>query len=222
MDDFCRPTTCKYCGQHVYFIRHNGGAFWAEPPLGWPWMKHPCYDLSENETASLRWYEKAATSLTNPVSGMVLRCGCRHYWIDAPNYLYVKLQDNRYLCLTLSKIHVNPEGKQEFIISPKHGTIIKKLISSMILYSEKQGVVVSPLFKDPLPVRLVHEFTDKQIRLCKMCNIANEIQKMLKEQCQSDVMKDREARLLQEVELLCKEEPNENEVWFYKMFKRQW
>lgn len=44
-NDFCRPTTCQYCGSKVYFIRHNGGTVWLDE-LGWPWPKHECFDSS--------------------------------------------------------------------------------------------------------------------------------------------------------------------------------
>jgi hypothetical protein len=27
----------------VFFIRHNGGSVWVDPPLGWPWWKHGCF-----------------------------------------------------------------------------------------------------------------------------------------------------------------------------------
>lgn len=30
------------CGEDVFFIRHNGGSVWVDPPLGWPWPKHDC------------------------------------------------------------------------------------------------------------------------------------------------------------------------------------
>ena len=41
----CRPTNCPRCGDEVFFIRHNGGSVWIEPPLGSPWEKHGCmYD----------------------------------------------------------------------------------------------------------------------------------------------------------------------------------
>ena len=43
-DDFCRPTKCPLCGATVFFIRHNGGSVWLDPPLGWPWPKHACFD----------------------------------------------------------------------------------------------------------------------------------------------------------------------------------
>jgi hypothetical protein len=42
--DVCHPTHCPECGKEVYFIRHNGGSVWVNPPLGWPWPKHGCFD----------------------------------------------------------------------------------------------------------------------------------------------------------------------------------
>ena len=42
----CFLTKCPDCGGKVYFIRHNGGSVWIDPPLGPPWYKHPCMDTS--------------------------------------------------------------------------------------------------------------------------------------------------------------------------------
>ncbi len=42
--DVCHPTHCPECNAEVYFIRHNGGSVWVDPPLGWPWPKHGCFD----------------------------------------------------------------------------------------------------------------------------------------------------------------------------------
>lgn len=41
-DDICYPTTCPECKHNVFFLRHNGGSVWVDPPLGWPWPKHGC------------------------------------------------------------------------------------------------------------------------------------------------------------------------------------
>ena len=39
----CFRTRCpEGCGADVFFIRHNGGSLWVDPPLGWPWPKHEC------------------------------------------------------------------------------------------------------------------------------------------------------------------------------------
>lgn len=40
----CFQTKCPKCRRAVYFIRHNGGSVWIDPPLGPPWYKHPCMD----------------------------------------------------------------------------------------------------------------------------------------------------------------------------------
>jgi hypothetical protein len=40
----CFRTSCPKCKDPVYFIRHNGGSVWIDPPLGPPWYKHPCMD----------------------------------------------------------------------------------------------------------------------------------------------------------------------------------
>lgn len=46
--DFCRPTRCPECNEEVFFIRHNGGSVWVNPPLGWPWPKHRHCNDSES------------------------------------------------------------------------------------------------------------------------------------------------------------------------------
>jgi hypothetical protein len=40
----CFQTNCPKCGDGVFFIRHNGGSVWIDPPLGPPWYKHACFD----------------------------------------------------------------------------------------------------------------------------------------------------------------------------------
>ncbi|EDM65947.1 hypothetical protein PE36_08096 [Moritella sp. PE36] len=40
----CFCTNCPDCGEEVFFIRHNGGSVWIDPPLGPPWYKHGCFD----------------------------------------------------------------------------------------------------------------------------------------------------------------------------------
>ena len=50
----CFLTNCPECDGEVYFIRHNGGSVWIDPPLGWPWYKHPCMDTSYASPTQLR------------------------------------------------------------------------------------------------------------------------------------------------------------------------
>ncbi|MEK7206605.1 MAG: hypothetical protein AAB134_01820 [Pseudomonadota bacterium] len=40
----CYSTGCPECGDEVFFIKHNGGSVWIDPPLGPPWYKHSCFE----------------------------------------------------------------------------------------------------------------------------------------------------------------------------------
>ena len=53
-EDFCRPTRCPECDADVFFVRHNGGSVWLDPPLGWPWYKHPCLYRDDQRRADER------------------------------------------------------------------------------------------------------------------------------------------------------------------------
>lgn len=55
LDSECRKTFCPKCRSAVYFIRHNGGSVWVEPPLGPPWEKHPCFVEDKRERGSALW-----------------------------------------------------------------------------------------------------------------------------------------------------------------------
>lgn len=46
----CFCTNCPECGEEVFFIRHNGGSVWIDPPLGPPWYKHGCFDQSSSNS----------------------------------------------------------------------------------------------------------------------------------------------------------------------------
>lgn len=50
----CFLTHCPECREEVYFIRHNGGSVWIDPPLGWPWYKHRCMDNSFSSASQIR------------------------------------------------------------------------------------------------------------------------------------------------------------------------
>jgi len=49
----CRKTNCPACGDNVYFIRHNGGSVWIEPPLGPPWAQHGCFADKADKRAAV-------------------------------------------------------------------------------------------------------------------------------------------------------------------------
>src|SRR3546814_10295653 len=47
----CIRTKCPECSDAVFFIRHNGGSVWIDPPLGPPWYHH---GRSEEHTSELQ------------------------------------------------------------------------------------------------------------------------------------------------------------------------
>jgi len=46
----CFKTNCPECNDEVFFIRHNGGSVWVDPPLGPPWQKHPCFTSEDHSS----------------------------------------------------------------------------------------------------------------------------------------------------------------------------
>lgn len=50
----CFLTNCPECSEPVFFLRHNGGSVWIDPPLGPPWFKHPCMDTGPKSTTTTR------------------------------------------------------------------------------------------------------------------------------------------------------------------------
>jgi hypothetical protein len=66
----------KECGQPVYFIRHNGGSVWVDPPLGPPWHKHRCYyddDQAEPDWLTYLRKQTAGQSGSRNVVGWVVK-----------------------------------------------------------------------------------------------------------------------------------------------------
>ena len=48
----CIRTKCLKCFEAVFFIRHNGGSVWIDPPLGPPWYRHGCMDMAGQSASS--------------------------------------------------------------------------------------------------------------------------------------------------------------------------
>ncbi|AUO22873.1 hypothetical protein C0058_13120 [Pseudomonas sp. NC02] len=53
LESTCFCTHCPICRSEVYFIRHNGGSVWIDPPLGPPWFKHACFEPDSNIKSTL-------------------------------------------------------------------------------------------------------------------------------------------------------------------------
>jgi hypothetical protein len=71
--DFTRPAKCPKCGAGVFFIRHNGGSVWVDPPLGWPWPKHPCFDEPHEPTRRFASWSPKSSGLTDPELAIIKR-----------------------------------------------------------------------------------------------------------------------------------------------------
>jgi len=71
--DFTRPSKCPECGEDVFFIRHNGGSVWVDPPLGPPWDKHACFDKPNEPTRIFSTWSAKSAGLTNPKLGIIKR-----------------------------------------------------------------------------------------------------------------------------------------------------
>lgn len=53
-EELRRPSACPYCGEMVYFVRHNGGCVWFDE-LGWPWPKHSCFEPNVSTMQRPSW-----------------------------------------------------------------------------------------------------------------------------------------------------------------------
>lgn len=67
----CYLTKCPDCGAEVFFIRHNGGSVWIDPPLGWPWDKHHCMDNKSSPSQSQHTPSGSIPQDRNVVVGVV-------------------------------------------------------------------------------------------------------------------------------------------------------
>lgn len=71
------PTVCPECGESVFFIRHNGGCVWVDPPLGPPWPKHGCFDKPSERTPSFDLLRAKAPHIANAKFGVITRMSRR-------------------------------------------------------------------------------------------------------------------------------------------------
>jgi hypothetical protein len=66
-DSTCFGTSCPECGDNVYFIKHNGGSVWVDPPLGPPWPIHGCFDTESTTSNLANLYQIKMSSETEGV-----------------------------------------------------------------------------------------------------------------------------------------------------------
>lgn len=61
----CFSTHCPKCSCEVFFIKHNGGSVWIDPPLGPPWYKHTCFDITQDSNGTKSLLEDYRLSIGN-------------------------------------------------------------------------------------------------------------------------------------------------------------
>src|SRR3712207_5993757 len=69
-ENFCRPSKCPYCGEEVFFVRHNGGSVWFDD-LGKPWPKHGCFEQGEAEH-SRQMLTRLSKGVQAPLMGVIV------------------------------------------------------------------------------------------------------------------------------------------------------
>jgi hypothetical protein len=135
--DFCTPSKCSYCGDDVFFIRHNGGSVWIEPPLGWPWHKHPCYYDNKNDIGK-RYTDISVDfginiALAKNINlGLIVREGNP---FDTNNYtaLLIKQSSIKGRCIAIK----NPS---------------KSLLGSLVLIDSNTIYTLSSIYKIEFPI----------------------------------------------------------------------
>src|ERR1700690_516570 len=97
--DFTRPTSCPECGREVFFIRHNGGSVWVDPPLGWPWPKHACFDKPDEPTRTFSSWSAKSSGLTNPRLGIITQIKSDSRYFEP--LIEIRLTDSSRVSLVL-------------------------------------------------------------------------------------------------------------------------
>lgn len=70
--DCCAHSKCPRCGDAVFFVRHNGGSVYLDPPLGPPWPKHPCMDTSTSSYSSIKIIAAKVRQFPNMIFGIIV------------------------------------------------------------------------------------------------------------------------------------------------------
>lgn len=98
----CFCTGCDKCHLPVFFIRHNGGSVWVDPPLGPPWYKHGCFypsndARSRDSLASEYGLEESKISDENVLVGVVKST----LVVDVDSYTMVAFETGESVSISL-------------------------------------------------------------------------------------------------------------------------
>lgn len=141
-----RMSSCPKCGQGVYFIRHNGGSVWLEPPLSPPWYKHPCFDTQD---PSKRLKNKSLVSQESEISDgysiIVTIEACEVYNNPSETHLFANIDGNK--C-------------QKIIVAGN----AKNFVGELCLYNKTKQKLYA-LANDQLSSRTVTDFPKSKKRI---------------------------------------------------------
>lgn len=68
----CYLTKCPDCNASVFFIRHNGGSLWVDPPLGPPWWKHDCMNNGRPSAVRRESIQESLPPSVRGADGLIL------------------------------------------------------------------------------------------------------------------------------------------------------
>lgn len=170
----CFGTDCPECDEKVFFIRHNGGSVWIDPPLGPPWYKHPCMDKGYSPTSGIRSRLLSSTSFLNISVGAESILGV------------VKESEVSFSC-TITKIETERNDRYVLLIKNNAGYLTGKLV----IFNPKQNSV-SPCDNDKYIFKVVAIIEappsgglQSEKVICPDCNAAlnlNNLKKHLKDE----------------------------------------
>lgn len=131
-DDFCHRTKCPRCGASVFFIRHNGGSVWVDPPLGPPWPKHACFDDGPAYRSVVKVAASSTARAPNAKLGVVY---CVESRGTEETVLLVRRADGKSFRLRVSGNHLSLLGE---VVGFSEGS---QLITSSVPIHDKVRVL---------------------------------------------------------------------------------
>lgn len=139
----CFLTHCPECREEVYFIRHNGGSVWIDPPLGWPWYKHHCMDQSYSSVKQDR-------------STLVSDADLRHFKSQGDLTIGIVKESEVSRSKKCSLINVETSKDQNLILLIKNNASF--LVGRLVIYDSKE-LSVSWLENATYTFRVVAQLT---------------------------------------------------------------
>lgn len=120
--EFTHPTICPECGADVYFIRHNGGSVWVDPPLGWPWSKHACFDQPTTPTHNFSLWTERTSGFPNAKLGIITRI--KNYPTSSEPLLEIHLPDSSSVSMVIRSMPSEPLTMGELVLVSEEDNLL--------------------------------------------------------------------------------------------------